>query len=199
MIEEHFNGNDRLVVAFSSRPNRFEWGGTLFRLGVDHVLMADETEQWWRFGVSPIGDIWDVVSYIERLMCRYRTTKTLGLSSGSYAALLYGHLAVVDACVAVSPITGKGDAVKDDFAPEWHHRIEHGPEHPSVVDLKTVFRGAPFCDVVAFVSDGPSTELDERMCNRIGVFPKKVPGHSHAGLARALRDSGELGAALLSE
>lgn len=199
MIEEHLAGREKLVVAFSSRPDRFEWGRTLHGFGLDHVLLRDNTERWWRHGVTGVGDLWDVVAYIERLSCRYAWTKTLGLSSGSYGALLYGHLALVDEVIAVSPLTGKGDAIKAEFEPQWHHRIEHGPEHPPVLDLRRLFRGHPACAVTAFVSDGEGTELDAQMCRRICVTPREVPGHSHSLLGRALRDSGELGRALLSD
>lgn len=183
------------VIAFASEPHRLEWGHFLGNLGVPHVLMKDGTERWYQQGVAGIGSRTDVMDYISELRTRYDLIITLGLSSGSYAALLYGDASSVDLVLMVSPITGKGEDVKPDFHPDWHHRIEHGPEHPSVPDLKAMMPRGPRVPVRAWVSDGDGTELDALMALRVGIPQRniiQVPGHSHSKLARAIRDNGML-------
>lgn len=188
------------VVAFASGGTRFEWGGTLRRINLPHVLMRDSTDRWYADGVRGLGSSDAVVAYLEGLMRCYDRVVCLGLSSGAHAALMYGKQAGVDRVVAISPITGKGEAVRGEFAPEWHHRIEHGPEHPPVPDLRPMFTsGGLTPEVKVFVSDGEGTELDRQMAERIGVFPGDitfVSGYSHARLAAAVRDNGMLQAAL---
>ena len=181
------------VVAFASGDSqRFEWGATLRRWRARHVLIRDASERWYLDGVSGLGDLHATALYLVALRRRYGKVTTLGLSSGSYAALLYGALACLDTVVAVSPITGKGAATFGDFDPCWHHRLEHGPEHPPVMDLATLYLGSKrLPSVRAFVSDGEGTELDEGMMLRLGVARDRittVPGYSHSALARALRD-----------
>lgn len=194
---------DTVVVAFASGASRFEWGNFLSRENIPHVLMRDTTDRWHQEGVKGIGDFEATRQYLVGLGLTYRRTVMLGLSSGSHAALLYGHVAFADRIVAISPTTGKGDAIKGDIPPEWWHRIEHGPEYYPVRDLQPLYadEGAPG-RVRAFISDGEGTELDRIMIERIGVTASAitlVPGHSHAGLARAVRDNGMLEAALRGE
>lgn len=198
-FQEHLCPGPTCVLAFASGAGRFEWGGFLGRLGVPHVLFRDTTDHWYLRGVIGLGDRYEVVVYIRRLILERKRVVTLGLSSGSYAALLYGHLARAAEAIAISPITGKGTAVFDDFEPQWRHRIEHGPEHPEVLDLKPLFKLWQL-PVRAFVSDGAGTELDRGMAERLGpgVEITRVPGYSHAGLAKALCIDGTL-ARLLGE
>lgn len=183
-----------VVVAFASGAGRFEWGRTLEAIGVDHVLMRDTSDRWYLRGVYGIGDdALDVCDYLIALGERYKRVILLGLSSGSYAALFYGSAVTVDLVVAISPITGKGDAIKGDFDPKWWHRIEHGPEHAPVGDLKTIYGGLKAKKTIAFISDGEGTELDRTMAERIGVPSQhifNVAGFSHSGLARGLVDLG---------
>lgn len=182
-----------VVVAFASGAGRFEWGRTLDAIGVDHVLMRDTTDRWYLRGVQGIGNVFDVCNYLIGLGERYKRVILLGLSSGSYAALFYGSAVTVDLVVAISPITGKGDKIRDDFDPWWWHRIEHGPEHAPVGDLKTISGGLTAKKTIAFVSDGEGTELDRTMAERIGIPPQNifnVAGFSHSGLARGLVDLG---------
>lgn len=181
------------VVAFASGASRFEWGRYLGGLGVSHVLMRDTTERWYQGGVRGIGDKAAVVSYVNDLTWHFDRVITLGLSSGSYAAMMFGQLARVDGVIAISPITGKGEALKDDFASKWWPRIEHGPEHPPVPDLKPLFAKGWEPQILAFVSDGEGAELDAQMIRRIGGSSVNfIPGFSHSLLARHMRDAGIL-------
>lgn len=186
------------VLAFASGARRFEWGPTLSRLGVAHILLRDRTERWYQGGVDGLGSLDDVVAEAASLKDAYPRVVALGLSSGSYAALLVGQRAELDAVVAISPITGKGDALFPDFDPRWHFRIEHGPEHPPVPDLKPLYADGARMAVRAFVSDGEGTELDRRMAERIGVSDiVLIPGYSHSSLARAMRGTEALKSAIL--
>lgn len=183
------------VVSFSSRPHVFEWGRFLTRIGVPHVLMRDSTERWYQEGVTGLGGRVDVLDCICDLKAGYDKVIALGLSSGSYAALLYGDACAVDMVLMVSPVTGKGDALMSDFDPRWHYRIEHGPEHPPVADLKPMMPRGPRVPVRAYVSDGEGTELDRQMALRVGINEHSiihVPGYSHSTLGAAVRDNGML-------
>lgn len=192
-FEEHLTGSQICVLAFASGGQRFEWGGTLSRLNLSHILFRDSTDRWYQRGVAGIGGAAAVVAYITILARTHARIVALGLSSGSYAALMYGLLGGADEVIAISPITGKGEDVFPDFGPEWHHRVEHGPEHPFVPDLKALFLSPSLVPpkIRAFVSDGEGTELDCGMATRIRIKDvTTVPGHSHSGLARAMRDNG---------
>lgn len=204
-FSENLIRSDLIVFAFASGGNEFsqgvlhfEFGNLLRKLGVAHVLFRDSTDRWYQNGVSGISPsrIAGVVQYMHDKMRMYPHAICIGVSSGGYAALMYGQLtlrSVGDEIIVISPITGKGDAVKPDCDPQWWHRIEHGPEHPPVPDLKLLFPNGPIPLTNAYVSNGPDTELDRRMAERIGIKNiHLIPGHSHAGLAKHMRDVGML-------
>ena len=196
MLESHLDyGAGPCVLAFSSSPHRFEWGNTLRRMGVPHVLFKDTYDKFWQRGISGIGDHVDVVTYVRKLTATMKKTVTLGLSAGSYGALMYGHCAGVEQVIAISPVTGAGPL--PDFEPEWHSRLNGRPAL-DVLDLKDVGKYVPTmswdntkCRVEMFASNGKGAELDLRMAQRIGVpGVRYMPGHSHVGLARHMRDTG---------
>ena len=180
------------VVAFAGdSQQRFQWGNLLRRLDVSHVLLRDSETKWYQRGVRGAGWQSDVVRMISDYRGWYYV-KTVGVSSGAYAALLYGQLAEVHEVIAVSPVTGKE---VDDLDPRWHDRVlpTPGVEDPSpIVDLRKIFRGGAKPHVRAYVSDGEGTEIDAHMSRRIGVEPTLIPGYSHSALARGMRDSGIL-------
>jgi hypothetical protein len=198
MYEEHFHGAGPCVLAFSSSPHRFEWGATLRRMGVPHVLFKDTHDKFWQHGIPGMGLRHHVVEYIRNLTVTMRKTVTLGLSAGSYGALMYGHAAGVEQVIAISPVTGAGPL--PDFEPEWHPRINGRPEIGPILNLKSAYAnpaqtetGEPlnFPRVELFASNGSGAELDLRMAQRLGVSGVRyMPGHSHVGLARHMRDTG---------
>ena len=197
--EEHLKGSLTVVFAFASARGdygdvpRYEFSGTLARMGVDHVLMKDEIEGYYQDGVRGIGGIDDVVDYMRRIAARYDRTIAFGLSSGAYGALMFGQLAPTHEVIAVSPVSGLGPDVHPDFDPAWHYRVYHAPEKRPIRDLKAIYAGGPRARVRAFVSDGTGCELDEVMARRIGIEDVTViPGADHAGLGRRMRDMGLL-------
>ncbi len=185
-LEEHRKGP--MVFAFASE-NRFEWGTYLDGINVPHVMFRDGSDQWYAYGCEGLGNITSMVSYITLLRVNFPCI-ALGLSKGAYAALKFAKLAKISRVIAICPVTGCGDYVKDDFPQHWWHRIEHIRPFP-IEDLKPLYSNGFIPRVKAFISDGDGTELDRRMCERIGVTDiELVPGFSHSNLARGMRDNG---------
>lgn len=192
--EEHLRDTASCIVAFASGdsnvipdvPN-FEFGASLERLGVSYVLMRDSTGNWYHRGIEGIGGVAEVARYIARLRPRYRRVVTTGVSFGSYGALLYGQMAAADEVTVFSPLTVLGRRAPEEFDPVWHHRVRSHLD----LDLKPYFPHGPIPFTRAFVSDGDGAELDDTMARRIGIeHVRLIPGHSHAGLARAMREEG---------
>lgn len=192
--EEHLYDRDpgRVVIAFAGGPqNVYQWSRTLRSLRRSHVLVRDMTQCYHANGVRGIGDRRAVLEWIQRWTFVCQVT-TVGVSSGAYAALLYGQLAPVQEVVAISPLTGRE---VDDFAPEWHSQIID-PAQPHMDDLRKYFKEGPRMNVRAFISDGyPTCTLDRQMCTRINIPESSIhliPGYEHGELARGMRDRGML-------
>lgn len=190
--EEHFYSEDPrgVVIAFAGGPqNVYQWHRTLERLGRSHVLMRDTTQHYHGNGVIGIGNREAVIDYIHNLVIQ-RWVTTIGVSSGAYAALLYGQLTPVQEVIAISPLTGRE---VDDFPPEWHSQIID-PAQPAMDDLRKYFKGGPIPWVRAFISDShPTCTLDRQMCTRINISDRNItliPGYEHGELARGMRDMG---------
>lgn len=188
-FEENFCGGAKLVIAFAGgNQNIFQFGPTLRKLGVSHVLMRDSTQMYHMNGVHGIGTRWQVVSYIRRLIHDEGfSVTTIGVSSGAYAALLYGQLTPVWRTIVISPLTGRD---LDDFHPQWHKQI-YDPSMPQLDDLRKYFPNGPFPRTYAYVSNGSATELDRQMATRIGIKDiVLIPGYAHGKLAQGMRDKG---------
>jgi pimeloyl-ACP methyl ester carboxylesterase len=198
-VQEFLNCAPPLVIAFAGGPqNRFQFGKSLTALKVPHVLLRDETQRHYEFGIGMMGEDL-LVEYINTIAKEFYLFRVIlvGVSSGAYAALKYGLLASVsvDEVVAISPITGRSQSTAADFPAEYWDRIVD-PNQPDL-DLKPLYSrwdGNP--KVRAFISDGEGCELDRRMCERIGIPGENiqlVPGYSHGNLARGMRDLGMFG------
>jgi len=178
------------VVAFAGGPlNQYQFGRVLEKLHVPHILLKDSSQQHYRNGILGIDG--QIHSYILRKKVGFERVVTVGVSSGSYAALKYGLLAYVDAVIAISPSTGRSEKTADDFPPEYRNQIID-PDFPDL-DLKHLYRNWKNIRprVHAFISDGQGCELDRGMCERIGITDiTVVPGYTHAELARGMRDKG---------
>jgi hypothetical protein len=187
--EEHLKPSDRLVIAFAGGPqNVYQFGKTLEQLDCSYVLMRDSTQRYHHYGVQGIGDQGEVGDYIANFWDHYdKYVITIGVSSGAYAALLYGQLGHADEVIAISALTSRQP---NGFDPVDHPFIVD-PANPDV-ELLPYFKDGPIPVVKAFISDGPDTRLDRQMIERIGVKPTVVPGFSHGDLARGMRDSGAL-------
>jgi pimeloyl-ACP methyl ester carboxylesterase len=193
--EVHIKGTYKLVIAFAGGPqNVFQFRNTLRDSGLSYILMRDSTQRYHHYGVAGLGNQQDVVADIRYLRSRqtpfsaYQYIVTIGVSSGAYAALLYGQLAPVDEVVVISALTGR---TKAEWPPEdWPHIVD--PANPDV-ELLPLFKDGPIPKVRAFISDGDGTRLDRRMIERLGVKDVTViPGFSHADLAKGMRDKGML-------
>jgi hypothetical protein len=191
-VYDYGNEPDRVVIAFAGGPqNVYQFGKSLRELRVPHVLMRDSTQKYHGFGVEGIGDRAAVVDYIRGFADAGFRVVTTGVSSGAYAALLYGQLVPVHEVIAISPLSGRE---LDDFAPEWHDVI-YDPNQADMDDLRKYFRDGPVPKVRAFISDDhPTCTCDRQMCTRIGISERDItliPGYTHGDLARlGMRDKG---------
>lgn len=200
VLSRHVAGATTCVAAFASGGEAFhhavpafEWQRTLDGLGVSYILLRDSRERWWQEGVAGIGNTAAVVEYLRDEMNRpaYESRFAIGLSSGAFAALMYGQLVPVDEVIAISPLTLLGPAAEAEFGPGWAARVRL-PAHQAglEVDLRPLFEPGTRPAVRAFVSDGDGAELDARMCGLIGLTPNLIPGHTHAGLAKHMVEAG---------
>lgn len=175
----HFGG-DTIVVAFASGDQRqFQFQRSLSDLGVSFVVMRDSRGHWYQDGVAGIGHMGDVAAWIGRLKSEhgYKRVITLGLSSGAYGALLYGQISQgVDQVIAISPVTGMGEAMAEELR-TGHGKLAHliprimpDPARPierAIADLRTFYPAGPIPQLHGFVSDGDGTELDRFMFERL--------------------------------
>jgi hypothetical protein len=185
--EEHLKSSDRLIIAFAGGPqNVYQFKGVLSRLNCSFILMRDSTQHYHHYGVKGIGGREEVAQYIRGYVESMHVT-TIGVSSGAYAALLYGQLARVNEVIAISALTSRQ---ADGFDPADYPFIVD-PANPDV-ELLPFFKQGSLPRIRAFISDGPDTRLDRQMIERIGVKPTVLPGFSHAELARGMRDQGVL-------
>jgi hypothetical protein len=206
--EEHLSDTDLCVVAFASDGGKkYDFHDTLEKRGCSYVLMRDTPDRWYTQGIDGLGDSNVVAAYIHGLSIRYRKVICAGVSFGAWGALMYGQMAAVHEIVAISPLTAIGKAAQDELAPKWHHRVES--EHS--LDLKPFFVNTPISPIVRiFISDGDGAELDMWMATRLGscevvtdpkpdalkvrarglFYVSLIPGHTHGGLAKHMRDTG---------
>lgn len=191
MIQHMDHGSSIVVIAFSSQPHRYEWGGFLSRIGVKHVLVRDETDNWYQDGISGMGDHPDeCINWLHRLDKEKLRVIYLGLSAGGYAALLFNAYTKPHRTVAISPATGSGKL--PDFDSKWDHRLNGRPNFRPVADLASIYINQNVDNVRTIISDGEGTELDRQMCTRIGSSPFVIPGFGHVGIARYVATSGYL-------
>lgn len=176
-----------VYIAFAGGPlTQYQFGRTLKDAGCSYVLMKDSTQNHYQHGVHGIGDMNAVLNFIRDLKRQYYVV-TVGVSSGGYAALLYGQLAPVDEMIVFSPLTGRE---VDDFDPKWHSIIVD-PAQAHMKDLRQFFKEGPIPHTTAYISDGEATDCDRQMCTRVGIKNiVKISGYSHGALARGMRDMG---------
>lgn len=181
---------------FSEGVPHFEFGRSLAAMNLSYVLFRDSTHCNCHHGVKEIGDRNAVAWFVKSLKQRYPRIVTLGLSSGSYGALLYGQLAEVDECIALSPYTlfpphpETGEYWCPPDLTQWDLP---SPPPPGEYDLERFFPNGPIPRTRTFLSDGDGTGLDRNMAERIGIWDiTLVPGTSHAGLGKLMRDNGML-------
>ena len=181
-------GTKKVVIAFAGgNQNRYQFGPTLTKLGLSHILTRDSTQMYHMFGVKGIGDRNAVATYIKSFIYSGFYVITIGVSSGAYAALLYGQLADVHETYAISPLTGRD---LDDFDPRWHKQI-YDPSMPQLDDLRKYFKDGPNMKCRAYISNGEACELDRQMATRIKIKDiVLIGGYAHGKLAQAMRDRG---------
>lgn len=191
--EEHlYWDTPQLVIAFAGGPqNVYQFGKSLTKLQVDHVLIRDSRQMYCYYGVIGIGNRSAVANFIDNYYYHpqhYDKIITTGVSSGGYPALYYGQIVAVDKVVVFSAITGRQ---ADDFSEEDRWRILDS-SCPKDLDLRQYFINGPIPEVQAFIGDAEDTKLDRQMVERIGITDIAVVANcSHADVARRLRDEGK--------
>jgi hypothetical protein len=210
--QANFRESDICVAAFASLDgldlgelSHFEFGKTLYRMGVAYVLFRDSTGYRQLYGVQGIGDRAAVVRYLLTVSNEYRRLVLVGLSAGAMAAMLYGQLMADVADVsnvevlAISPYSHTGD-VDLTFGENWRTRSVWGLLSEGLNDLVPYFKDGPKVKIRAFVSNGVGTEIDWFHASRIGVNDVTfVPGAGHSSLAKLMRDMGLLQRAIRGE
>jgi hypothetical protein len=214
-VIEHLIDAETCVVAFASNEGEFsvemphfEFGKTLRGMGVAYVLVRDSTGYRQHYGIQGIGDRAAVVSYLLQLGDKYQRLVLVGLSSGALAAMMYGQLMAMDALfihdglevIAISPYSDVGDP-PGAYGKDWQSRGPWDVLSMSLLsDIKPIFEGGPKVKIRAFYSDGIGTEYDFEQAHRIGVTDLTlVPGASHSGLGKLMRDKGLLQKVLLGK
>lgn len=176
---------DTIVAFAGGNQNKYQWANVLARLNKSHALFRCTPQNHYQQGVAGIGGPLHVLAYLKRLA----PVTCVGVSIGAYGALLYGQLAQVARVVVFSPLTGRET---DDFPPAYHEQIRAAQEDP-IIDLRQFFPTGPTPRTSAYISDGPATEVDRRMCERLYISDiTLVPGYAHGDLARGMRDTGML-------
>lgn len=193
---------------FSGDLPHFEFGRHLQSLNLAHVLLRDSTGFSHQYGVHGIGDRATVVKYIINMSSRYERLVLIGLSVGALAALMYGQLAAekldthTTEIIALSPYTSLGNDPRVVFGGSgWQERCPWpSVSIPLMIDLARLYKNGPLLHVRAFISNGENTDQDRWHAERIGITDiTLVPGTSHAGLGRLMRDNGMLANLLLNE
>ncbi len=202
-FSEHVLSEGCLVFVFGSDffP-RLEWGNFLTGLNVSHVLFRDSFGHFFNEGIYGLGDIDALVAYMKSKKNDFKTTITLGTSLGSWAALKFGKLAEVDKVIAISPFTGCGEQVYDDFPHDCWKYIEHDHNVMPITDLKPMYAADPIPYIYAFVTDGEGpnpTIVDRTMAERVRAHEiTLIPGHTHGahdghpGVASVVRSEGHI-------
>lgn len=210
----HLIGSELCVVAFSSNDDyegrglQFEFDNVLRSMNVSYVLFRDSTRYRHQYGIQGIGCRSDVVEFLSSLSIDYRRLVLTGVSAGGAAAIMYGQLMALAGkdvsnveVVMVSPYSNLGDP-NGAFGPDWQSRGPWKISHMSLLsDLAVIFGDdGPWVKVRAFYSDGVGTEYDVEQARRIGITDLiLVPGASHSGLGKLMRDKGYLQKALRGE
>ena len=202
-VFEHLIPAQICVVAFASGGGEFskdvphfEFGNSLKAYGVAYVLLRDSTDFSCQYGIKGIGDRNTVATYILQLSGRYDRVILIGLSVGAMTAILYSELVgeMVEV-LALSPYTSLGSNPDAVFGPGWRDRVPNWVNYPILTDLVNLIEPSkgPRAKVTAFYSDGADTAADKWHADRIGIRKIVfVPGASHAGLGKLMRDNGML-------
>lgn len=196
---------------FSEGVPHFEFGRSLEAMGVAYVLLRDSTGFSCQYGIDGIGPRAAVVAYLKILIMSYPRVMLIGLSVGALTALMYGQLIsegplgstmrVYDPeIIAMSPYTSLGDNPNAVFGEGWETRCPFPTDVPMLINLQPIFPNGPIPRVRAFISDGDGTSEDRHHAERIGITDiTLVPGASHSGLGKLMRDNGMLRQLIIGE
>ena len=105
---------DALIVSFGgigldiNGESQYVLVSTLEQENISTIYLKDQTNAWYFNGIRGLStDVMSTVSGINDLLSKIKHTKTIffGVSSGGFAAILYGALCNADLVVTVNPQT----------------------------------------------------------------------------------------------
>lgn len=102
------NQSSTLVISFGGVNGRFEFYGSLSKLGTDFVLLRDPSMCWYQHGLNGVSGGFDgLVKYLKVLIddSDAKEIIVIGASAGGYAAILFGCLLGASRVVAYGPQT----------------------------------------------------------------------------------------------
>lgn len=196
--------SDRLVVFFSGRLMGFRIDRFAFRrvaegLGVNRLLLRDHFGLWYQAGLKGLSrDIGETAAWLQTFVSDggYRRVTMVGVSSGGYAAMLFGRLLGVAEIHAIAPRTvlqhdAAGLADRNRFGVQDSLvQLENQPRRrEDCRDLREVFVRSDRSAVRCVIHYDPTHALDafhaEHMIGVPGVVCQSYPGEGHA-LARTV-------------
>lgn len=100
-------GSDKLIMAFTSRGSRgFQQTNLLRDVEADILFVRDVEDAWYNRGLKFItSDVDTTLNFLKKYTDRHDKILCTGISSGGYAALLFGSLLNADNIIAYSPQT----------------------------------------------------------------------------------------------
>ena len=105
---------DALIVSFGGMgigldgESQYALVSTLEKENISTIYLRDQTNAWYFNGIRGLStDVMSTVSGINNLLSKIKHRKTIffGVSSGGFAAILYGALCKADLIIAVNPQT----------------------------------------------------------------------------------------------
>lgn len=132
---------ETLVVTFCSMsgtykdPPVFEFTKFLDKIAYncDRLFFTDYTRSWYQYGVSDVSEtIQEFINYLEIFIKGYKNVVFMGISSGGYAAILFGSILKVNTVIGLVPQTLLTDKMCMSV-----HDSKYTSEHP-YKDLKEV-------------------------------------------------------------
>lgn len=133
--------SETLIVTFCSlsgtykEPPVFEFTNFLRKVSYnsDRLFFIDYTRSWYQYGVSDVSEnIQDFINYLRDFIKGYKYVVFMGISSGGYAAILFGSILNVDTVIGLVPQT----LLKDEVCMNTYDS-KYTSEHP-YKDLKEV-------------------------------------------------------------
>lgn len=172
-------------------------------LNVDKVYLRDPRRAWYQLGLEPhTSAIDDSAVFLQDLIIERapRRIVSLGVSSGGFAAILFGGLLGVDEVHAIAPRTyvDIDNRIKNDdfFMDEFIDSLYSDPHaQPEYFDLRNVLAAQPATATRYFIHYSADRRIDVANARHLDGLPGvELIEYDYGGhqLGRVLRDNGKL-------